>query len=274
LQAAYHNLKTAERKAADFLLSEPEMIPSLNTAEYSLRAGCSQATIVRLAKKLGYKGYPELKEDFENLFRDAPKSAYEGITIDDTPIGILRKIFEASTAALADTLNVINQDSFRQAVESMLAADSLMFCGVGDAALVAQEAYQRWTRVGQTCYCATDPDLQLIHASRLEPGDVLVAISHTGRSKSVLNVVREAELVRATVIALTNFPVSPLAKRAGIILQTAVFTAFAGDEVMSKRITELCIIEGLFASYLMRKGEPCLERLRASNEAVKINKVD
>lgn len=272
LQAVYYNLKSAEKKAADFLLEEPETIFALNTEEYARKAGCSQATIVRLSKKLGYEGYPELKADFESLRRGEPYSDYEGISRDDPPFTVLRKIFETSSGALADTLNVINQESYSKAVEAMVAADALMFCGVGDAALVAQEAYQRWARLGQKCYCAVDPDLQLILASNLKPGDVLVTISHSGRSKSVLNVVREAEEAGALVVAITNFPVSPLARRAGLVLQTAVFTTYAGEEVMSKRVAELCLVEGLYASYLMRKGEACLKQLRASNEVVKINK--
>jgi RpiR family carbohydrate utilization transcriptional regulator len=272
LQAVYYNLKSAEKKAADLLLEEPETIFTFNTEDFARKAGCSQATIVRLSKKLGYEGYPELKADFESLQRGEPYITYEGISKDDAPFAVLRKIFEASSAALTDTLGVINQESYVQAVEAMVAAGALMFCGVGDAALVAQEAYQRWARLGQECYCAIDPDLQLILASKLKAGDVIVTISHSGRSKSVLNVVREAERVGALVVAITNFPVSPLAKRAGLVLQTAVFTTYAGEEVMSKRVAELCLIEGLYASYLMRKGEHCIKNLRASNEVVKINK--
>jgi RpiR family transcriptional regulator, carbohydrate utilization regulator len=272
LQAVYYNLKSAEKKAADFLLEEPESIPALNTEDFARKAGCSQATIVRLSKKLGYEGYPELKADFEGLSRREPDSEYQGISRDDPPFTVLRKIFEASSAALADTLNVISQESYAKAVEAMLEADALMFCGVGDAALVAQEAYQRWARVGQKCFCAIDPDLQLILVSKLKPGDVLVTISHSGRSKSVLNVVREAENVGAIVVAITNFPVSPLAKRANFVLQTAVFTTYVGEEVMSKRVAELCLIEGLYASYILKKGESCIKSLRASNEVVKVNK--
>ncbi len=272
LQAVYYNLKSAEKKAADFLLNEPETIYTLNTEEFAHKAGCSQATIVRLSKKLGYEGYPELKADFESLLRRDAFAEYEGINKDDSPYTVLRKIFEASAAALTDTLNTINQDSYAQAVDAMVNAETLMFCGVGDASLVAQEAYQRWVRVGQKCHCAIDPDLQLILASKLKPGDVLVAVSHSGRSKSVLNVVREAERVGALVVAITNFPVSPLAKRASLVLQTAVFTTYAGDEVMSKRVAELCLIEGLYASFLMAKGEPCIKNLMISNEVVHINK--
>jgi len=43
--------------------------------------------------------------------------------------------------------------------------------------------------------------------------------------------------------------------------------------VISKRVAELCIVESLYISYLIRRGDSALERLSRSNEAVKINKL-
>jgi len=60
LQAVYGKLKTAEKKAADFILQNPDAIFGLSIVEFAERAGCSEATIVRLSKRIGYEGYPEL----------------------------------------------------------------------------------------------------------------------------------------------------------------------------------------------------------------------
>ena len=62
LQAVYDSLKSAERKAADYMLQYPARLASGTIGEAAAQAGCSEATFVRLARKLGYKGYCQLKQ--------------------------------------------------------------------------------------------------------------------------------------------------------------------------------------------------------------------
>lgn len=273
LQAVYDTLKSAERKAANFILNHPENIFGLSIVDFADHAGCSEATVVRLSKKLGYEGYPELKASFGSLPGSDPGVEYENITEADTAAEVLRKVVDASVIALQDTAKVIDEAQYIQALDSMLSARRIMFCGVGDAGIVAAEAYQRWVRMGQECFNASDHDLQLILATKLGPGDILFVISHSGRTRTVLNVAEAAQRQGAVVIALTNYPISPLAKRADIILQTAVFSRLATGEVMSKRLAELCVLESLSINFLIRKGESHLRSLHQSNEAVSINKV-
>lgn len=277
LQAVYGTLKTAERKAADYLLAFPGGIPELTIVDYADRAGCSEATIVRLSKRLGYEGYPELKAAFAAAFSAGGLAdgllEYRGLKADDEPEAAMRKVFDATAQAIRDTAAVIDAGAYRRALEALCSAPSIMFSGVGDASVVAQEAYFRWLRVGQRSLFSADHDIQLILASKLKPGDALLAVSHSGQTRSLLAIVREAEKAGATVIALTNYPLSALAKRSSCVLQTAVFTPYVSGEVMSKRVAELCIIESLFVNFIMRKGDSFLSNLAASNEVVKQNKL-
>ena len=167
----------------------------------------------------------------------------------------------------------MNRKEFEKALNVILSANKIMFCGIGDAALVAKEAYQRFTRIGQNCYNSIDCDIQLILSSQLNKNDVLIVISYSGRSQSVVKTAKIAKKSGAKVIAITNFPISPLTKKSDIILQTAAFSKYATGEVISKRIVELCIIESLFINYLLKKGQPLMDTLRRSNEVININKL-
>jgi RpiR family transcriptional regulator, carbohydrate utilization regulator len=77
----------------------------------------------------------------------------------------------------------------------------------------------------------------------------------------------------ATVIAVTNFPASPIARRAHMVLQTAAFSTTPTGEVISKRVTELCVLEALHLNVLLLLGRKAAARLRAANAAVGINKL-
>lgn len=273
IKAVYDSLKTAERKAVDFLLRAPEEIAGITIVDFAERAGCSEATIVRLSKRLGYEGFPELKADFSAYDGDSEDFSYEGISPKDDSPTVVKKVFDATIQALKDTQEIMDIDAFERAITALLKARKILWCGLGDAALVAMEACQRFVRIGETSLVAQDPDLELIMSSQLCAGDVLVAISHSGKSTPVLESMKVAQKAGVTIIAISNFPISPIAKNADILLLTAAFSTQPDTgEVMSKRIAQLCIIESLYTNYLMRKGQSAREQLKISDSVVSVNK--
>ncbi|MEW5816681.1 MAG: MurR/RpiR family transcriptional regulator [Spirochaetota bacterium] len=273
IRSVYGTIKSAERKAVDYILEHPKEIGNLTIVDFAQKSGCSEATVVRLAKRLGYEGYLDLRADFAEDTGTDGIADYGGIRRTDKSATIVKKVFDASINALRDTFNVMDEKEYERAVNTLFSAKKILLCGVGDATCVALEAYHRFIRVGENCQVSDDPDLQLIMSAHLNENDVLIAISHSGRSKTVLDVVKKAREAKATVIAITNFPVSPIAKNADIVLLTAAFSQHQTGEVISKRITELCIIESLYISFIMKKGEPALKRLKQSNEAVRVHKL-
>lgn len=271
IQAIYGDLKNAERKAADFILKSPEELPGLNIVDYADRAGCSEATIVRLSKRLGYDGYPQLKAAFEEN-REGSDTGYQEIDPGDPALTVVKKVFDSAITALEDTLHLLDPVQYQATLEALLGSGQLLVCGLGDAGVVATETSYRFNRIGKQCHAPTDPDMQLMHASKLRSGDVFIGISHSGESSTIIDVAEVAAAAGATVIAITNFPSSRLARLATYVLQTAVFTRNWTGEIMAKRLAQLCIIESLHANYLLRDTEKSVQELRASNEVVRRNK--
>lgn len=273
LQAMYPTLKSAERRAVDFLVANPEKMASLNIVDFAAQARCSEATAVRMAKRLGYEGYIELRRSFGMHQSPEAGGFYPEITQKDAIPDMLRKVFNSSISTLNDTLGVLDIAEFSRAVDAVAVSDQILFCGIGDGAVVAREGYLRWLKVGHSVYESLDADEQLFFATRLKPGDVMLAFSHSGRSRTVNNVAKLAKKNGATVIAVTNFPVSPLVKTADVILQTAVFATFADVEVIAKRLSQLCIVESLFIGFIQRMGKSYIKRMFDYEESVKPNKV-
>ena len=271
LRGIYHSLKKAERKAADYLLAAPEAIHDSGVADISSKAGCSEATVVRLAQRLGYEGFPELRKDFALLKTEVP---YRDIDLEDNPETVLRKVFQNSVQGLQDTLAAIDLVQFNKAAAALKAARSLAFFGLGNAAVVAQEAYRKFIRIGVPCHTAEDPDLQLIIlTNHLTQGDLLVAFSYSGESKPILTAVHEAKVRGIQVLAVTNFPRSSLAKTADLVLRTAVFHEHVNGEIGSERMAQLAILESLYVNYLLRSGPSVRNALMAANKVVGTNKI-
>jgi DNA-binding MurR/RpiR family transcriptional regulator len=270
LQGIYPSLKSAEKRAADYLMAAAGKIYGRSIIEFAAAAGCSEATAVRLSRKLGYDGFPELKAEFEPTDTPVP---YRDVQRQDSPEAVARKVFANSIQALQDTLETLNVTHYREAVEALLKAERLAFVGLGNAAVVAREAYQKFLRIGVPTYTAEDPDLQLIILStQLDAGDVLTAISYSGESKPILAAAQQARARGIRVIAITNYPRSTLAKLADCVLLTAVFQEHMHGEIAAKRLAQLCVLESLYVNYLLRRGGPLGDRLLSSNQAVAINK--
>ena len=249
LRGIYHSLKKAERKAADYLLAAPDAIHQAGVVEFSTAAGCSQATVVRLAQRLGYDGFPALRNAFA---APEPEVPYRDIAAADKPQVVLRKVFANSIQALQDTLAAIDPAQYDKSVDALAAAKSLAFFGLGNAAVVAREAYHKFLRIGVPCHTAEDPDLQLI--------------------KPIIVAARAAQARNIRVLAITNFPRSSLAKLADLVLLTAVFQEHINGEIGSQRLAQLAVLESLYVNYLLRCGANARKALAAANVAIGLNK--
>lgn len=198
---------------------------------------------------------------------------YDNISEDDDYETVVKKVFQSCIRDLEDTLNILEINEYKRAVEAIMKAERIVLCGTGDAANVARFGFQKFIRIGKNVHVAEDTDLQLITASHLKEGDVLIVISHSGRTKSIVELVKYIKNKGPTIICITNFPLSPLAKNSDIILLTAAFAEHLKGEVLSKRVTELCILESLFVNVFIKMKEEYAKSLEKSNTALQLNKL-
>jgi len=273
IQSVYDSLKSAERKAVEFLLNYPEVFSTSSIQDISIKADCSQATIIRIARKLGYSGYPDLKTSLLRSDDDKLKN-YKNISINDSIVSVSQKIFDSSILAIQDTFVLLDKNQFEQSLNSLLKANTILLSGEGDASIAAHALFLKLCRLGIDVRFSYEYDVQLMSVSQLKVGDALLVISHSGQTFSTFNLVKCAKAQGATVIAITKYPYSPIGKNADFVLQVAVYVHDIMGEIISKRVTELCIVESLYVNYFIRKGKDLSTSLQHTDEVLKkINKI-
>ena len=97
--------------------------------------------------------------------------------------------------------------------------------GAGRSGLVAKAFAMRLMHM--------DFDVYVVGETIMPPmkkGDVLIAISGSGRTRTVVSVAEAAKSIGAKVIALTTYPDSPLAKLADIVVRIPGRTKLAIEE--------------------------------------------
>jgi DNA-binding MurR/RpiR family transcriptional regulator len=74
IQEHYDNIFNAEKKVADFILSNPEKAVNANVSELASFSGVSDATVIRFCKHIGYQGYYQLRINLSRDYRQETSS--------------------------------------------------------------------------------------------------------------------------------------------------------------------------------------------------------
>lgn len=239
-------LSDTKRRAAEYILANYQDIVTDNVTELAEKSGTSLSTIVRLCQDLGFKRYQDFKLSLAQQISSPAHQIHESLEKNDDLHQVISKVFKGNADAISSTLQVVDEDAYIRAVDLIGKAGRLEFYGFGGSASVAMDASHKFLKIGIKSQAINDNDLQAMSASLLGPGDVVVAISHTGRNQALLYNLNLAKEAGATIIAITNIGKSPITKLAHVVLFTSsIETAFKSD-ALSSRIAELTILDALF----------------------------
>lgn len=143
-------LTRTDRKVVDELLSNPREGAFLSLPELAMRAEVHPTSAVRLAKKLGYSGYPELRSQLQAELLDVPPPA-ERVRERLAHMGsgsILSALVESEIAALRGLPELIAQPDVEKAARAIMRARRIYVFGRNHAIALMQLMTLRLARSG------------------------------------------------------------------------------------------------------------------------------
>ncbi len=273
MQSVYDTLKKAETKAADYILSNPDCLSSLAITEIAKEAGCSEPTFVRLSRKLGYSGFLDLRNQICNYAGDqsavAIDTELERVSEEDAPDVICTKLFSLSMQGLSNYLAAFDGEQFRLASDRLCHARKIGFFGAGDSNTVAYLGFSACTRANIDATHASDHDIAIAQAKNLTQDDAAVIVSHSGRTRHMFDIIKILNIRSVPTIVITSFPLSPIAKRADIVL---LEYAFQPDSVIS-RLIQISIIDALVMSVVFCGDVPATSIAEYTSAIATLNKM-
>jgi RpiR family carbohydrate utilization transcriptional regulator len=261
LRGLYPSLKTALQKVADVILRQPEMAIYASVNEVAAASGVSEATVMRFCRILGFRGFQDFKIALARELVSPLQRLHEEVSEGDEPAIVVRKVFQANIAALADTLEVLNMKAMQQAAQLLLQARQILIIGVGASGPLVLDAGNKFLRLGLDVHCPMDAHLQMMAAILLAPEDVVLAISHSGSTRDAVETARVARGAGAKVICLTNNSLSPLTRFSDLVLVTASQETRFRQEAMASRLGQTSIIDSLFTLMAVACPEKSLRNL-------------
>ncbi|UCF89132.1 MAG: MurR/RpiR family transcriptional regulator [bacterium] len=269
IRSGIDDLRSSEKKVAAYVLKNPEAVTTLSITDLAEEAGTSEPTVVRFCRRLGLKGFMDLKL---TLARDLPSSEYihESVHESDNLPKIFNKMLKAAKEAINETMNTMDMELLERASQALASARRIEFYGVGGSGAVARDAHHKFFRLGVPCIAYDDPHMQSMSAALLGREDVVVAISHTGSTRDIIDSVKIAREAGALVIGIVGRVRSPLSRVCDITIPVHSPEAALRLAPMTSRLVQLAIIDVLFVSVALKGRKKTGARL----DAVKRSLVD
>ncbi len=229
-----------------FVLTQPQEVLELTLAELAVKVGTSVASISRYCNLLGYENYRAFQIDLTASLAGNALTVSDLFSPGDDPSTLIKRVFEMNRQGLADTEALLNHEILIEVARLIMKSRRLCLLGVGGSALVARAGALRFASLGITALAITDPYEGLLTLASASEKDVVVAISHTGRSEMVVQLLDLAAEKGARTIALTNYSDSILADKCEFALLTSFRERRINAAVSSSSIEQLCMLDAIY----------------------------
>ncbi|MDR5855381.1 MurR/RpiR family transcriptional regulator [Caballeronia sp. LZ062] len=272
VEAMREQLRPSERKLADYVLEAPREVLDLSMTDFAARAGVSQPTIARFCQALGFSGFREFKIRLaQSVAADVP-TVYRDVRSDEPAAGVAAKVLDRTIGALIAVRNSLSSHSVAAAIAILADARRIEFYGAGGSGIAALDMQHKFFRLGVPSVAYADPHTYTTSAALLGPGDVVVAISNTGRTKDILDACKSALNGGAKVIAITHGN-SPLARLASVGLFANVDEDTDIFSPMTSRVSHLAIGDILAVGLALARGPDLAEKLAEAKDVLERRRV-
>ena len=242
-QLMYNDMGRSEKKVADWLFSHSGEVLPYSITDLASKCESSEATIVRFSKRLGCRGYQDLKITLAK--EHEKKVIVPMITNTDDCFSIFEKVCNDAYMSLERTKKTLSAENMTRATEAISGARRVVLIGLGASAQVAEDASNKLLRAGCNSNAYGDTHMQAIAVSQLKKGDVVIGISQSGSSKDIVEATKVARAHGATTMSITSKERSPIARQSDILLLTDTEETRHSSLGLNSHISRLIVIDAL-----------------------------
>lgn len=263
------SLPNSEQKIAAFILQQPEDAILLTAQALGKKSGTSGATVIRLCKSLGFNGFQELKLRVAGDLQERNMTDYRDIEPNEDYMKIIEKVTANTMQTINETVKMMNIERLKEAVHTLIQAESIIFIGFGASFITAKDAEQKFLRINKHVHAFSDLHMASTAIANKGTKDVVVGISFSGNTVEVAKLLELSKKRGVKTISITKYGNSLLTSYADINL----FTSTAKEAVIrsgatSSRIAQLHLIDILFMCVASEEYEKTVEHLDSTLEAV------
>ena len=210
----FEELFPAEKKTAQYILDHLEEVTLLNISQLAKRAHASEASIVRMAKHLGYNGFFQMR-----LLLSNDVAQKDSDMLNNAPLLTSEKIFSACANRIRSLSSFISTNDLLCAAKLICDARICHIIGAGNTIPIASDLGFRLQRNGQSCMYSSLPEQYFNNIALGDSSDLVIAISRSGASTQVLKALSLAKKKEMKILVITADPNSQIMDFSDAILQ-------------------------------------------------------
>lgn len=264
LEMRFPSFHRVERTIAQYIMDHANDVSTMSVQELAARLGVAESSIIRFSKSLGYTGYSDFKRSLLVSASSPEPPIFTELKESDSMEAVARKVFQSNIQTLQRTADQLDFQKVEEAARQIGAAAKIMLIGTGASASIAEDFYVRLMRIGMNTEMFSDSHLMQIKANLLSPGDVVVAVSHTGRTAEILRALETARAAGASTIGITGYLGTPMAKAAGLCLE--LYTP--PQLLISPRVAQVSLIDALYVRIAIRRQDSVLQHVGMMEEVL------
>ncbi|MBY6195949.1 MurR/RpiR family transcriptional regulator [Vibrio hangzhouensis] len=238
------------RQVADYILENAQDVQFQTITDLARNTQTSEATVVRLCRDMGYKGYSDFRMALAvDLSQNATKSkpSSDGDIVDVSA--------NSAVDSLQDTSKLIDRKALDRICSLVHQADFIGCVGVGASSIVGRYLAYRLIRIGKNAIMYEDTHLAAMNASRSKKGDLWFSVSSSGSTREVVHAAKQAFNKGVPVVALTNINHSPLSAISSEMLVAARPEGPLTGGAFASKVGALLLVDVLVNSLLDKYPE-------------------
>ncbi len=262
-----------ERKIAEYILGNPEVIVSVTSNELAKTIGVSQSGIIKFVKKLNFKGFTEFKvqlgkDNVRSSIKGTEETIHTEVKLNDTLETIGEKIRIENIKALNDTMLAMDFEVLDKVTNLIKDSRRILLIGTGMSSLVAKDFELKLTKLGKWAIHPESKQVQLMQLSTMQSGDLLIAISHTGETEEVIEVAKKAKEKGLEVVSITSMGRNTIETLADYSLFALSDENLLRASAISSRMAQLIILDMIFIALIQKDFETANKYIKESKELV------
>lgn len=285
LEARRRELPVAMQRIVALIEADPHAFTEGTITSLAARAGVAASTVTRLSRALGYASVSRMRVAVARE-QVAPGSAGsagftevwnhdvgEDLRPEDDPQALLEKLTFAHLRMIRATAAQIDVGLLQALAERIARADRVELFAIGGSANAAQMFTERVFRIGVQPRVWSEVHAGLVAASFLGPSSVAIAVSRSGRTPEVAQLLREAGRRGAHTVAVVGSPSSRIGSLADVVIPTAA-AEHPGSGDLTPRHGQGFVLDLLYLLLARLDVEATTRRLATTGRSVERHRRD
>ncbi|MEG1551386.1 MAG: MurR/RpiR family transcriptional regulator [Oscillospiraceae bacterium] len=216
------HLSKGHKKIAVYITENYDKAAFMTASTLGIKVGVSESTVVRFATELGFKGYPELQKELQQMIK-SKLTAVQRMEVSENLIGdgdILGRVLMSDIELIRETAEKTSVEDFKLAVNAINKAKKIYILGVRSSAALASFLAFYFNLVFESVILVDTSSASEMFEQmfRIDKDDICIAISFPRYSKQTVNALKFISDRGATVISITDTIESPIAPYSKYIL--------------------------------------------------------